>query len=220
MSNKVNSNIGSDNALEDYFLDLIVRKKVIHHEIEGILKVISSSPLHIEYQHRIKILLFGVNNLYLHQWWTLEDGLVDALADEEIRWSKLMHHGIILEVLLRIIEEVFDIPDEDIYSFVLLEERENVEHSLIILIKNVLLLIKAAIEKLLNSAETLSEPPKEPIPAEYQVIEKTLLALPDILLSQQTEHIQELKNESQQIYQKFVLSKKKSIDQIDTLFGD
>lgn len=131
-----------------------------------------------------------------------------------------MHHGIILEVLLRIIEEVFDIPDEDIYSFVLLEERENVEHSLIILIKNVLLLIKAAIEKLLNSAETLSEPPKEPIPAEYQVIEKTLLALPDILLSQQTEHIQELKNESQQIYQKFVLSKKKSIDQIDTLFGD
>lgn len=68
MSNKVNSNIGSDNALEDYFLDLIVRKKVIHHEIEGILKVISSSPLHIEYQHRIKILLFGVNNLYLHQW--------------------------------------------------------------------------------------------------------------------------------------------------------
>jgi len=33
-------------------------------------------------------------------------------------------------MILRLVEEVFDIPDEDMHSFIILEEREDVEHNL------------------------------------------------------------------------------------------
>ena len=222
MSTKVNQDNknqrGRDNALEDYFLDLIVRKKIIHREIESIVHIIRTSSLHTDYQHSIETILFGKNNLYLHHWWTLEDGLIDALHSEEIRASNFSHHGIILQILLNIIEEVFDIPDEDMHPFVLLEWREDIEHDLIIVIKNILLALRDVLQKMLEPLTNLKESRKNPLPSAYIIIEKTLLALPNMLLSEEENKIQKLKHEIQMIYQKFILSKRQKISQIDTIF--
>jgi len=129
---------GSDNALENYFLELIVQKKVIDREVQEILDVIEKSVLHHEYKTPIKRMLFGNENLYFENWGTLQDGLLDAIKTGEIRENEIEEHGIIIDIILQLIETIFDIPDESMHAFILLEERESVEHDLVILMKRML----------------------------------------------------------------------------------
>ncbi len=60
--------IGSDNVLEDYFLDLLVEKHIIDREIQDLLDVIEKSHLHPDYQKLMKKILFGEKNIYLENW--------------------------------------------------------------------------------------------------------------------------------------------------------
>lgn len=59
---------GSDNALENYFLDLILQKKIIDREIQNLASIIDNSALHREYKMLLKKKLFGHNNLYFENW--------------------------------------------------------------------------------------------------------------------------------------------------------
>ncbi len=77
--------IGSDNALEDYFLDLLVNKHIIDHEIQDLLDVIEKSILHPDYQILIKRILFGNKNVYMENWGTLASSLEDIIKSIDIR---------------------------------------------------------------------------------------------------------------------------------------
>jgi hypothetical protein len=48
----------TDNILEDYFLELVIKKHVIDREIQDTIKIIESSNLHEDYQILIKKVLF------------------------------------------------------------------------------------------------------------------------------------------------------------------
>ncbi len=60
--------IGSDNVLEDYFLDLLVEKHIIDREIQDLLDVIEKGQIHPDYQKLMKKILFGEKNIYLENW--------------------------------------------------------------------------------------------------------------------------------------------------------
>ena len=48
----------SEQILEDYFLELVIKKHVIDREIQETLTIIDESRLHSEYQMLIKKVLF------------------------------------------------------------------------------------------------------------------------------------------------------------------
>jgi hypothetical protein len=129
---------GSDNALENYFLELIVQKKSIDREVQEILDIVEQSYLHHDYKILLKKVLFGNENLYFENWGTLQDGLLDAIKTGEVRDDNIEDHGIIINIIVQLIELVFDIPDESMHAFILLEQRVSVEHDLIILMKRML----------------------------------------------------------------------------------
>jgi hypothetical protein len=129
---------GSDNALENYFLELVVQKKTIDREVQEILDIVEQSPLHHNYKILLKRMLFGNENLYFENWGTLQDGLLDAIKTGEVRDDEIEDHGIIVNIIVQLIEEVFDIPDEYMYAFIILEQRAGVEHDLVILMKRLL----------------------------------------------------------------------------------
>ncbi len=129
---------GSDNALENYFLELVIQKKVIDREVQEILDSIEASGLHPDYKTPLKRMLFGNENLYFENWGTLQDGLLDAIKIGEVRDVEVDQHGIVLDMIVELVEMIFDIPDESMHSFIILEQRESVEHDLIILMKRML----------------------------------------------------------------------------------
>lgn len=129
---------GSDNALENYFLELVVQKKTIDREVQEVLDIVDQSPLHHDYKILLKRMLFGTENLYFENWGTLQDGLLDAIKTGEVRDDDIEDHGIIVNMVVRLIESVFDIPDESMHAFIMLEQREGVEHDLVILMKRML----------------------------------------------------------------------------------
>lgn len=49
---------GPDNAMENYFLELVVRKKVVDREIKEVLDVVEKSLIHIDYKILLKRILF------------------------------------------------------------------------------------------------------------------------------------------------------------------
>ncbi len=126
---------GSDNALENYFLELVVQKKVIDREIQSILDIIEESDLYKEYKSILKKILFGKENLYLENWGTLQDGMLDAIKTGEVRADDLEDHGVVINMIVELVEKVFDIPDESMHAFILLEQRNDIEHGLIALMK-------------------------------------------------------------------------------------
>ncbi|MCB9807078.1 hypothetical protein H6768_04290 [Candidatus Peribacteria bacterium] len=81
----IQQKVGSDNATEDYFLDLLVNKHIIDREIQDILNVIEKSNLHDDYKIMIKKILFGNKNIYLENWGTLESNLEDIIKTMNIR---------------------------------------------------------------------------------------------------------------------------------------
>jgi len=68
MNTFVKNKTGSDNALENYFLQLLIEKKVIDREIQEVLDVVEKCPLHHDYKALLKIILFGHENLYFQNW--------------------------------------------------------------------------------------------------------------------------------------------------------
>jgi len=67
-------------------------------------------------------------------------------------------YGIVLQVMLRVVEEVFDVDDEHMSIFLMSEEKEDIEHRLIILIKKVLDYIEAGLKEMLSTMNNLEEP--------------------------------------------------------------
>lgn len=49
---------GKDNALEDYFLELVIKKHVIDREIQDTITVLDKSTLHSDYTILLKKILF------------------------------------------------------------------------------------------------------------------------------------------------------------------
>lgn len=102
------------------------------------MDIVEVSQLHKTYKTQLKKILFGNENLYLENWGTLQDGLLDAIKTGDVRADDLADHGIVINMILQIIEDVFDIPDENMYGFISLEQKEDIEHTLIALMKRML----------------------------------------------------------------------------------
>jgi hypothetical protein len=114
---------GADNELENYFLELVVQKKVVDREVQEILEVVEQSSLCREHKTVLKKTLFGNENLYFENWGTLQDGLLDAIKTGEVRDDAIEDHGIIVNIIVKLIEKVFNMPDEAMHAFIMLEQR-------------------------------------------------------------------------------------------------
>jgi hypothetical protein len=63
-------------------------------------------------------------------------------------------------MMIRVIEEVFDVDDEHFHDFILSEEKEDIEHQLIILIKRILDFMEAGDSGNARKTQKNSEKPK------------------------------------------------------------
>lgn len=188
--------IGSDNATEDYFLDLLVNKHIIDREIQDLLDVIEKSTVHEDYQILIKKILFGNKNIYLENWGTLESNLKDIIKTTNIRGSEIESYWVVLRTMIRVIEEVFDVDDGHIHDFLMSEEKEDIEHRLIILMKRVLDFVEIGLQELLQNVEHLDKPIIDGhVRKEFDIIRDTLLQYSAIILESEGKHIRELKLE-------------------------
>lgn len=188
--------IGSDNATEDYFLDLLVNKHIIDREIQDLIDVIEKSTIHEDYQILIKKILFGNKNIYLENWGTLESNLEDIIKTTNIRGSEIASYGVVLRTMIRVIEEVFDVDDEYIHDFLISEEKEDIEHRLIILMKRVLDFVELGLRELLQNVEHLDKPIIDGhVRKEFDIIRDTLLQYSAVILESEGEHVRELKLE-------------------------
>ncbi len=61
--------------------------------------------------------------------------------------------------MIRVIEEVFNVDDEHLHEFIHSEEKEDIEHQLIILMKRMLDYVEIGIKELLEKTTELSEAP-------------------------------------------------------------
>ncbi len=198
---------GSDNALENYFLELVVQKKVIDREVQEILEVIEKSPLHREYKTSLKKTLFGNENLYFENWGTLQDGLLDAIKTGEVREEEIEEHGIVVDIIVQLVEMVFDIPDESMHAFILLEQRGWIEHTLIALMKRMLDHLEVGLKELIDQAPHLTEKKEEKFHSEFIVLQKNLSKLPHIFFETDKDRIAALKQSVYALYHEFVEGK-------------
>ena len=183
----------SDNGTEDYFLNLLVKKHIIDREIHDLIDVVEKSNLHPDYQFLIKKTLFGERNIYIENWWTLESSLIDIIKSINIRENRVKEYGIVLQVMLRVVEEVFDVDDEHMSIFLMSEEKEDIEHRLIILIKKVLDYIEAGLKEMLSTMNNLEEPIIDgQVKKECTVIQDTLAQYSLLFLESEWNHIREL----------------------------
>lgn len=111
-------------------------------------------------------------------------------------------------MILRLVEEVFDIPDDDMYAFIMLEEREDVEHNLIILMKRMLDHLEIGLGELLSQSVHLNMPMDDSPHAEFIVLEKNLSKFPDVFFDTEKDKIATLKSLINELYKKFIVSKK------------
>lgn len=198
---------GSDNALENYFLELIVQKKTIDREVQEILDIVEHSTLHYDYKILLKRMLFGTENLYFENWGTLQDGLLDAIKTGEVRDDDIEDHGIIVNMVVQLIETVFDIPDESMHAFIMLEQRESVEHDLVILMKRMLDHLEIGLKELISQSTQLSQKKDSKHHSEFIVIQKNLTKLPSLFFETEKDKIAALKNTIFDLYQKFIVEK-------------
>ena len=205
--------MGSDNGLEDYFLDLLVNKHIIDHEIQDLLDVIVKSALHPDYQILMKRILFGKKNVYIENWWTLESSLEDIIKTINIRWNDIEDYGIVLRLMMRVIEEIFDIEDEYLHDFLMCEEKEDIEHRLIILMKRILDYVEAGLRDMLDHSEHLDEPISDHLKDEYLIIKSALEKYPGEIMESQKEGIESLKIESDELLIK-IQSRKTNIHRL------
>lgn len=187
--------IGSDNELEDYFLGLLVDKHIIDREIQDLLDVIEKSQLHSDYQMLIKKILFWDKNIYLENWWTLETNLEDIIKTINIRGRDIESYGIVLRMMMRVIEEVFDVDDEYFHDFIFSEEKEDVEHRLIILMKRILDYVENGLRDMIEHSEQLGTPIDDHIKDEFLIVKSALMQYPEEIMSSQKGAIEALKIE-------------------------
>lgn len=206
----VKKNTGSDNALENYFLELLVNKKVIDREIQEVLDVIQKSTIHPDYKHLLIIILFGRENLYFENWGTLQDGLLDVIKTGEVRAKGIDRDGLVIALILWLVEEIFDIPDEDMNAFIVLEDREDVEHTLIILMKRMLDHLEVGLAHLIAQSPHLSIKIDETLHPEFIVLDKMLHKFPETFFETEKDRIAALKNDVNTLYTKFILQKNQS----------
>lgn len=204
----------SDNALEDYFLELVINKHVVDREIHDTIQIIDTSTLHQDYQILLKRVLFWEKNLYLENWWTLGTSLMDMVKTMNIRGHEVEVYGVILGVMLRVIEEVFDVDDEHFHDFILSESREDIEHRLIILIKRVLDFIETGLREMFQNVKHLDKPIVDGhIRKEFSIITDTLLQYSSLILESEGNHIRELKMQVDGLLQK-IRQKKKDLHRL------
>lgn len=186
----------TDNILEDYFLELVIKKHVIDREIQDTLKIIESSNLHEDYQILIKKVLFWEKNLFIENWGTLGTSLLDMIHTNNVRGHEVETYGVVLGIMLRVIEEVFNVDNEHFHDFLLSESREDIEHRLILLIKRVIDFIERWISEMLENMQELDEAITDRhIRKEFDVIRSTLLQYTSLILDSEGDHIRELKNQ-------------------------
>lgn len=184
----------TDNILEDYFLELVINKHAIDREIRETLDIIDASNLHEDYRILVKKVLFWEKNLFLENWGTLGASLMDMIHSEDIRGHEIEIYGVVLGVMFRVIEEVFNVDNEHFHDFLLSESREDIEHRLIILIKRVLDFIERGLGEMFQNMENLDEPiVNGHIRKEFAVIESSLLQYSGLILESEGSHIHELK---------------------------
>ena len=204
----------SDNALEDYFLELVISKHVVDREIHDTIDIIDSSPLHDDYRVLLKKILFWEKNLYLENWWTLGTSLIDMVKTTNIRGHEVEVYGVVLGIMLRVIEEVFDVDDEHFHDFILSENREDIEHRLIILIKRVLDFIETGLKEMFQNTKHLNKPIDDGhIRKEFSVMNDTLLQYSSLILESEGKHIRELKLQVDGLLQK-IRQKKKDLGRL------
>lgn len=179
--------------LEDYFLNLLVDKHIIDREIQDLLDIIEKSLLHPDYQRLIKKILFGEKNIYLENWWTLQTSLTDLITSINVRGHEVESYGIVLRMMMRVIEEVFDVGDEYFHDFILSEEKEDVEHRLILLMKRILDYIENGLRDMMAHSEQLYEPIDDHVKDEFIIIKSALLQYPTTIMTSQKEAIKSLK---------------------------
>lgn len=199
----------SDNALEDYFLELVINKHIIDREIGDLITVINNSPLHEDYRILIKKVLFWEKNLYLENWWTLEYSLMDMVKTTDIRGHEVEVYGIVLGIMLRVIEEVFDVDDTLFNDFIFSENKEDVEHRLIILIKRVLDFIESGLREMFQNIKHLDKPIIDGhVRKEFSIIQDSLHQYSGMILESEGDHIRDLKLEVDTIVQQLRQKKK------------
>ncbi len=188
--------IWSDNALEDYFLDLLAKKHIIDREIQDLLHIIEKSKLHPDYQLLIKKILFGHKNIYIENWGTLQSSLEDIIKSINIRGNDVEEYGIVLRLMTRVVEEIFDIDDIYLHDFLLCEEKEDIEHRLIILMKRILDYIEIGLKDIIEHSEHLDMPIGDHLKDEYLIIKSALKKYPGEIMESQKNSIASLKIES------------------------
>ncbi len=119
---------------------------------------------------------------------------MDMIHSEDIRGHEIEIYGVVLGVMFRVIEEVFNVDNEHFHDFLLSESREDIEHRLIILIKRVLDFIERGLGEMFQNMENLDEPIENGhIRKEFTVIESSLLQYSGLILESEGSHIHELK---------------------------
>jgi hypothetical protein len=199
----------SDNTTEDYFLDLLVNKHVVNREIHDLIDIVEKSSLHPDYQFLIKQTLFGEKNIYIENWGTLESSLNDIIKTINIRENRVKEYGVVLQTMLRVVEEVCNVDNEHMHNFLMSEEKEDIEHGLIILMKRVLDFIEAGLKEMLTNIHHLDQPiVNGEVRKECNVIQDTLAQYSSLVLESEWKHIRELKLRIDTVVHKNIKRKK------------
>ena len=213
-----------DNVLEDYlltypshieyFLELLVDKHIIDREIEDLIDVIEKSTIHPDYQKLIKRILFGNKNIYVENWWTLEGSLEDIVRNVNIRGDRADNYGIVLWLMLQVIETVFDVEDSLFNDFIMFEEKEDIEHELIILMKRILDFIQNALREMLSNIEHLDMPIEDHVRDEFLIVKAALLQYPEQIMESQSDAIGWLKVQVDDVVTK-IIARKQEIKRLE-----
>ena len=130
-----------------------------------------------------------------------------------MRGHEVESYGIVLRMMMRVIEEVFDVGDEYFHDFILCEDKEDLEHQLILLMKRMLDFVERGLQNLLIQTIHLDSPIDKHINKEFEIIQQTLIKYPYIILSEEKNHIETLKHEVEKVHSK-TLQKRKNLKQI------
>ena len=132
---------------------------------------------------------------------------MDVIKSGEVRAKTEEQQGIIIDLILGLVEQIFDIPDEHMQSFVILEDREDVEHSLILLMKRMLDHLEVGLTELIAQSPHLNKPIEEQPHSEYILLEKNLEKFPSIFMETEKERIAAIKNDVNDLHEKFIVKR-------------
>lgn len=139
---------------------------------------------------------------------------MDMVKTTNIRGREVEVYGVILGIMLRVIEEVFDVDDELFNDFIFSETKEDIEHRLIILIKRVLDFIETGLKEMFQNTKHLGKPIGDGhIRKEFSIMHDTLLQYSSLILESEGDHIRELKMQVDELVQK-IRQKKKDLGRL------